>query len=389
MKNKKIIFFVNHAAFFVSHRLNLALAAKKKGFNIEIILGNPASLKEEERAIKILKSHKIKIKKFPFSSANINLLNNFISLLKILFYLKNSKIDIIHLISPKGIFLGGIVARIIKVKLIVISFSGMGYIFTNKLDIIEKIIKNIYLFTLKFILGHKNKRIIVHNYYDYNFLKKKFNLKKKEIIKTNGSGVNIQNFLKIKIKNNNKVVSFIGRIIEEKGVIEFIEAAKILKKIHKNWQFNLIGGLDYDKPSKFSEKIIDDWKKNKDIAVFGYQSDIKKFLSKSSIICLPSYREGMPKTILEASAAGRPVVATNVIGCNEAVINKKTGELCKVKSIKSLVQKLDKLIKNKKLREYYGRNGRNLAIKKFDIKSITTKLMSIYNENKYEKINTN
>ena len=86
----------------------------------------------------------------------------------------------------------------------------------------------------------------------------------------------------------------------------------------------------------------------------------------------------MPKTILEASAAGRPVVATNVIGCNEAVVNKKTGELCKVKNVKSLVSKLEKLIKSKKLREYYGRNGRKMAIKNFDINDVTKKIMSIY-----------
>ena len=86
----------------------------------------------------------------------------------------------------------------------------------------------------------------------------------------------------------------------------------------------------------------------------------------------------MPKTLLEASAAGRPIVTTNVIGCNEAIINKKTGELCRVKNVKSLVLKLDKLIKNKKLREYYGKNGRNLAIKNYDIKEVTKKMISIY-----------
>mgnify|MGYP005989034549 CR=1 FL=1 len=378
MIKKKIIFFVNHAAFFVSHRLNLAVSAKKQGFNVEIILGNPASKEEEKRAIKILKNKKIKIKKFPFSSAETSLLNNILCLFKILFYLKNNKTDIIHLISPKAILLGGIIARILKIKLMVISISGMGYIFTNKLNLREKMIKKIYLFILRFILQHKKKKIIVQNRYDYYFFKKNFNLKLKEIVKIKGSGVNLKNFLKIKIENSYKTVSFIGRIIREKGILEYVEASKILKKNHKDWKFNLIGGLDYDKPSKFSKETIINWKKNNYVNIFGYQANIRNIYSKSSIICLPSYREGMPKTILEASAAGRPVIATNVIGCNEAVINKKTGELCKVKSVKSLFSKLDKLIKNKKLREYYGKNGREFAIKNFDIKDVTKKIMFIY-----------
>lgn len=378
MIKKKIVFFVNHAAFFVSHRLNLAVSAKKQGFNVEIILGNPASIEEEKRAIKILKDKKIKIKKFPFSSAGTNLLNNFLCLFKIFFYLKNNTADIIHLISPKAILLGGIIARILKIKLMIISISGMGYIFTNKLNTREKIIKKIYLLILKFILQHKKKKIIVQNKYDYFFFKKNFNLNLKEIVKIKGSGVNLKNFLKIKIKNNHKTVSFIGRIIREKGILEYIKASKILKKNHKDWKFNLIGSLDYDKPSKFSEATILNWKKNNYINICGYQPNIRNLYSKSSIICLPSYREGMPKTILEASAAGRPVLTTNVIGCNEAVINKKTGELCKVKSVKSLVSKLDKMIKNKKLREYYGKNGRQFAIKNFDIKDVTKTIMLIY-----------
>ena len=158
MIKKKIIFFVNHAAFFVSHRLNLAVSAKKQGLNVEIILGNPASIDEEKRAIKILKNKKIKIKKFPFSSAETGLLNNILCLFKILFYLKDNKTDIIHLISPKAILLGGIIARILKIKLMVISISGMGYIFTNKLNLREKMIKGIYLFILRFILQHKKKK---------------------------------------------------------------------------------------------------------------------------------------------------------------------------------------------------------------------------------------
>jgi len=176
-------------------------------------------------------------------------------------------------------------------------------------------------------------------------------------------------------------------VILEKGVLEFIKAAKNLKKEFKNWKFLIVGPLDYDKPSKFSQDTINMWKKDKDIQILGYKENTKIYYKNSAIICLPSYREGTPKTILEASASGRPVITTNVTGCKDSIINKKTGELCKVKSVSSLKTALKKLIKDKKLREYYGKNARELAIRKYDIKIVTSKIFTLYNSLINEKIN--
>ena len=118
--------------------------------------------------------------------------------------------------------------------------------------------------------------------------------------------------------------------------------------------------------------------KKKTTEFIGYQHDVISVFRKTSIVCLPSYREGLPKCLLEASALGLPIVTTNVIGCRDAIINKKTGLLAKVKNVNSLVNKLSYLIKNKNIRSRYGKNGRNFAIKNFDLNIVIKKNLDIY-----------
>ncbi len=380
MRKNKLIFFVNHAAFFVSHRLNLALKAAKDGYEVEILLGKAASNIEEKIALKTLKENNLKYKKLPFKSSEVNLFRNFYALFVAFFYIKKNKPDLIHLISPKAILLGGILARYFRVKGIVLSISGMGYLFTDNENLLNKIYKLIYMFCLSYILKHKNKKVIVQNKDDYRFFFNKFKLNKNEIVRIRGSGVNLDKFNKINVRNKYKQVLFVGRVIKEKGVKEFIESVEMLNKLkkYKFWNYLIVGELNYDKSSKFQKKDIENWKKIKKLKFLGYKRDIHKYYKLSSIICLPSYREGMPKVLLEAAASGRPVITTNTIGCKEAIINYKTGELCRVKDSYSLFNSLSKFMDNKNLREYYGRNGRILARKEFDIKKVSNHLVKIY-----------
>ena len=373
---KKIIFLVNHAAFFVSHRLNLALEAKKRGYEIEILCGKGASKIEEKIAYFKLKKNNLKFKTFSFTSAELNLFKMIRNFLSLFYYLRKNKPDLIHLISPKGIILGGILSRLLKIKATVISISGMGILFTDGVNDKFKIYKFFYIIIMKYILKNDKLCLIVQNNSDKFFFEKTFHLKKKNIVKIKGSGVDINKFKKIKVINSNKIIILVARVIKEKGISETQE--RDFTSIYNKWKFYVIGELSYDKPSMFSKQIISDWKKIDNIKFFGYQKNVFNFYKNSSIVCLPSYREGMPKTLLEAAAAGRPIVTTNVIGCNEAIENNKTGLLCKSKDIVTLKYCLSKLIRNKKLRNQLGANGRKKAIKEFDIKNVTNKVISIY-----------
>ena len=378
-KNKKIAYILNHVDFFESHIMPIALKAKKN-FKIKLFCGNSASLEMQKYSLKSLKKNKISIIKKNFSASGLNFFKEFIALISLIYSVKKFNPDVIHCATPKGILFGGLVSFFLKTKSLVIFNSGMGFMFSNNLNWIQKFSKNIYSFILKnIIMNHANKRIIVENIDDYEYLKKKFLLKKKEMILINGSGVNLFKFKRINISKN-RLVLLPSRVLKEKGIREFIVAANNLKKKYPNWKFFVAGSLDYKKQSGFNAQELDSLNKNKNVKFLGYVKNMLKIYKKTSIVCLPSYREGLSRTLQEAAALGIPVLTTNTVGCKNAIIPGKTGELCDVKSYLSLEKKLENMIKNNKKRIFYGKNGRSLAEKKFDINQVLNKNLNIYKD---------
>ncbi len=377
---KRIAYIINHSAFFYSHIFDIAKHAKKKDYEIKLFCGKAASKEMDNYADRKLSINKIKVSKISFNSSTVNFANEIFGFLELVRSLKEYKPDIVHCASPKGILFGGLACSFLKIKSLVIFNSGMGFLFSNKLNIFYKFLKIMYITLLKLIvMKHKNKKIIVENINDYNFLKVNYKLKKSELSLIKGSGVNLEKFSFIK-KNNSKIVLLPARIVKEKGIIEFIYAAKSIKSIYPDWQFLIAGAIDYNKKSKLNIdklKILND--KNQ-VKILGYVKNILKIYNKCAIVCLPSYREGLSRILQEAAAKGLPIVTSNVVGCRDAIIPNKTGFLCKPKNIKSLEKKLIELISNKNKRIRFGFNGRKLAEKEFDLKDVIKKNLIIYNK---------
>lgn len=385
MKHKKIAYIINHATFFASHILPQAEAAKKNGYKVKLFCGNLSSKSMNVDAISILKKKKINYLIFNFNSTSLNIFNDFFVFFKILKKVKEYKPDIVHVATAKGQLYGGLISKILKIKSLIILISGMGYLFSNKLNFFERLARLFYLNLQKIIFTHKNKFLITENYDDYAYFKKKFFLKKNEISLIFGSGVNLKIFKKIKNREKNKTILFVGRILEEKGIFEFVQSAEIIKKKFSDWKFIAAGATDYSKSSAINKNFINLYSNKKIIDFVNHQKNIYKLLKKSSIVCLPSYREGLPKSLCEAAACGLPVITSNVIGCKDAIIPKVTGELCLPKNVNSLARKIEFLINNKKLRIFYGNNGIKLAKSKFDIKIIINTILLIYKKALSEK----
>tara|TARA_B100000686_G_C16677111_1_gene909764 strand:+ start:176 stop:1339 length:1164 start_codon:yes stop_codon:yes gene_type:complete len=378
IKKKKIAYIINHASFFYSHILPIALEAKKK-YDISLFHGLFGSLQMEKYAIRKIKKLKLDTKKVEILPASTNIFREFLGFLDLYNSLKNFKPDLIHCATPKGILYGGILSRLLNTKSLIIFNTGMGFLFTNKLNIFERLAKHFYISVLKnFILKHKNKKIIIENKDDFKFFIKKFNLKKRDVVLIKGSGVNINKLKKISI-NKNQTVLMPARVVKEKGVIEFTKASTNLKKKFPKWNFVVAGALDYRKRSKFKKNEIMFFKNSKSVSFLGYVKNIKTYYKKAAIVCLPSYREGFSKVFQEAAAMGIPIVTTNVIGCKDSILPKKTGELCKAKDFKSLQNKLEYLIINKRLRDTYGKNARKYAEKSFNLDNVIIKNIKQYN----------
>ena len=304
---------------------------------------------------------------------------NLIGLFQVIFHLFRFRPDMVHLISPKAILIGGIASRILRVKLMIIAITGVGTIFLSKKNI-KKIIKYIYFKVLNFIFKKKNKRIIFQNNSDMlEFKRNFFFLKDKDLFLIEGSGVKINNSnVLVKNKKSNNII-LPSRLLIEKGVLEYINAARVLKKEFPNWNFLIAGAADYDNPSSLSYNLIKYYQKEGIINWSGYVSDMDKMYENSSIVCLPSYREGFPKCLIEAANFGIPTVTTDVPGCRDAIIPNKTGLLVEPKNYLSLANGLKKLIKDEKLRKSFGENGYFLAKEKFDINHVIVKTLKLYN----------
>ena len=169
-----------------------------------------------------------------------------------------------------------------------------------------------------------------------------------------------------------------SRILYDKGVVEFVKAASTLKKIYKDWRFKLIGTKDYNNPSMVPREIMQKWVKDKVIEIDEYTSDVNKLYEKASIVCLPSHREGFSKVILEAGAASLPIIASDIPGCKEGIINKKTGFLFKLKNHKDLILKFKQLIDDKKLRDKIGKNAYKHVTSNYDVDMINKKIIKLY-----------
>lgn len=371
----KILYLINHRPFFVSHRLPIALNMKSNGHEVHLLTGKSNDKNMEKYAAKQLKKNDIKSNVLDFNSANTNLFESIKTLSKTYKFIKKLNPDLIHTASMKAIILSGLCCLLIK-KPIVIAFSGFGYIFTESKNLKTQSLKFIIEFLLKIIFINKKKHIIVQNKFDFNYLFKNFNLNKKDISILNGSGV-ILNNVKNNIKKNN-IVLFPSRILIHKGIIEFIEAAKFLKKKYNNWKFLAVGSYEGDNPTNLDLKYLKQVEKNNIVSFLNYTPKINYFFNKSKIVCLPTYREGTPKSLIDACALGLPIITTKIPGCHLVVKSGYNGYKVPVKNINSLINKLEILIKSQTIRKKFSKNSFLIAKRYFDIKIIIAKHSKIY-----------
>lgn len=311
---------------------------------------------------------KLNIKVIPLriqnSSKNIVFdLLTFVDLAKII---RSNKIDTVFCYHIKPVIYGSLVAYVMGVKNIYSMITGLGYIFTedesNTLSWARGILKKLLTFSLSL-----NKKIFFQNKDDIKFVCKTEALKSRSIL-INGSGVNIKRFKLTQIPDSLSFV-FVGRLLLHKGIHEYVAAAKILKKKYPNVIFKVAGGI-HSNPSAISETQLRQWVEEGTIDYLGDVPDILPVLQNSSVCVLPSYREGCPRSLLEAMAVGRAIVTTDAPGCRDTVIEGENGYLVPVKNSAQLAQAMEKLIQNPLLVNEMGQKSRSLAEEKYDVHKV-------------------
>lgn len=254
--------------------------------------------------------------------------------------------------------------------------TGLGYAFigsTAKQKIVNSIARRIYKNALK-----RNRKVFFQNPDDRQlFLSMKLLQEEKKAELINGSGVDLAHFAPAPLPDN---ICFllIARLIREKGIYEYVEAARRVKEEHSEIHFRLAGWLD-DSPTSINSLDLERWQQDGTIDYLGRLEDVRPAIINTSVYVLPSYREGTPRTVLEAMAMGRPVITTDTPGCRETVCQGENGFLFPVRDVKVMVSCMEKFIENPSLIEQMGKESRKIAEKKYDVHEVNRNLLDKMN----------
>lgn len=367
MEGKKLLFVVNVDSFMVSHRLPIAIAAIAAGWEVHIACALTSQLD-------VLKKHGLIVHELPFSRRGTNLYEEgkvFLSLFKLM---RRIRPDVVHLITIKPVLYGGVIARLCRLPAVVVSISGLGYVFIAN-GFKAKLRRSLVLLGYRLALAHKRISVIFQNNDDKNTLANIVLNENSILIK--GSGVDLDEYNYVPEPCDVPVVMLLARLLRDKGVVEFVSAAEILKKKGIKARFLLVGDSDAN-PTSIQPAEIRNWVDLGIVEWLGHRSDVIELLKNSNLVVLPSYREGLPKALIEAAACGRAVVTTDVPGCRDAIDAGVTGLLIPVKNVMELASAMEKLLINADLRQQMGRNGRNFAERTFSIDSVVNIHLNIY-----------
>jgi glycosyltransferase involved in cell wall biosynthesis len=368
MGKPKILFLITEDWYFWSHRLPIARAARDQGF--EVIIATCVQDHGE-----LIEREGFKLIPIRLKRSSKNPLREVISIIELIGIYRRERPHIVHHVAMKPVLYGSIAAGLTGITSVVNALAGMGYIFTSR-HLQAALLKPFIKLALTYLLGKKNTFTIVQNPDDFSLLRNIIN--EKSIVLIKGSGVDTNFFKPSSSKDGVPLILMASRMLWDKGVGEFVEAAQMLRKGGINARFVLVGEIDHENPSAVPESKLKDWQDSKIIEYWGYQKDMADVFKQASIVCLPSYREGLSKVLLEAAACGLAIVTTDTPGCREIVRDNINGLLVPVRNIGALAQALKYLIDNPELRNQMGAAGRKIVEDEFSLEKVVKETFLLY-----------
>jgi glycosyltransferase involved in cell wall biosynthesis len=372
---KTILILVNNLGFFVTHRLPIARAAREKGYSVCVGYGELGNA-----SLDILAQFNIGTCFVPQQRGGINPLRELRSLFFVWRCFLQVRPDLVHLITIKPYLYGGLFAHLTGVKAVVSAVPGLGGLFIRS-DWRSRLIRS-FLFPLyRIAFSHPNQRVIVQNPHDLEVLVNWGVLDPRKTRLLKGSGVDLSKFSRFVEPEGIHTICFAARLLRDKGLYDLLSAARILRARGVNARFWVAGEPDPRNSTGLSEQEVLKISEEGILELLGYQKDIPALYADSHIICFPSfYGEGIPKTLIEAAAAGRPIVTTDHPGCRDTVISGVSGLLVPIKSPEKLADALQWLIEHPKERVEMGKAGRRFAEHEFAQEQVIDTHLAIYQE---------
>lgn len=377
--NTKVLIVTNDGNFFLSHRFSLAKGLQLQGYEVSVAC--PDSEATDQIVAAGFSFYSIPLDRKglnPF--AQIRLICHLNKLYRKL------KPQLIHHFSIKPIIFGSIAAKLAKQTIVVNAPTGLGYVFTNS-TMKAKLLKTLVLRLYRIALRRSRSCLIFQNVDDEQLFGELGLLNTSDKYLVKGSGVDPEQYINKDEIDGDPIVILPARLLWDKGVQEFVDAARSIKAKGTRVRFALVGDVDPGNPATVERKQLRTWVEEGVVEWWGWQKNMIEIFHRTHIVCLPSYREGVPKVLLEAASCGKPIVTTHAPGCREVVVDNVNGFLVPVKNSTMLADRLLTLINDANLRVKMGLAGREKVQAEFSTEKVVKDTMTIYNTllDKYRK----
>ncbi len=372
-RKPKLMFFVTEDWYFVSHRLPLAQTALAAGYDVSLVtrVGDDADT---------IRDSGIRLYPLDIHRSGGNPFRETRTFLELKRIYAHEKPDIVHHVAMKPVVYGSLAARMVGVKGVVNALAGMGFVFSSssrKARWLKPLVRRV----LKYAVSPYNARLILQNTDDVRMFGEEGLIDPALIRLIRGSGVDPSSYPAVPENNAGlPLVVLPARLLRDKGVLEFVDAARILRQRGVAARFALVGEPDPLNPASFNEEDILSWQEEGLVECWGWRDDVAAVFAQANIVCLPSYREGLPKALLEAAASGRAIVATDVPGCREIVRDGVNGWLVPPRDPAALAAALHEAIRRPDLRSLYGRKARAVVEREFSLELVGAETLGIYAE---------
>lgn len=368
---RRLLFVVNNPAFFMSHRLPVAQAAQRAGYDVHVATMDGPAVAD---IVALGMTHHV----IPMTRSGKHPLQELGTLLALLRLFRRLRPRVVHLVTIKPVLYGGIAARLARVPGMVAAISGLGFVFLSnslKMRLVRSVVARLY----RLALGHPNSRVIFQNASDRDLLKALGAVRDEQVVLIRGAGVDLDLCRATPEPAAPPVVAtMVARLLRDKGVWEFVEAARLLRARGVPVTMRLVGGVDAGNPTSATPAEVEAWQREGCVEALGERADVPQLYAVSHIAVLPSYREGLPKSLIEAAACGRAVVTTDVPGCRDAIDPDKTGLLVPVRDPQALADAIARLAGDAALRQSMGAAGRALAEREFNIERVARLHVELY-----------
>ena len=379
MTQRRLLFLVNEALFFTTHRMPIAHAAKAQGYEIHV-----AAPFESDPAATITAQgfayHPIPLDRSGTSIAGeIGLLLAFWKLLGEL------KPDLTHHVAMKPVAYAGCLARLRGVPAVVHAVTGLGYLFIRD-DLVTRIRRATIMRLFRIALHHRNSRVIFQNPDDRDLFAQQGLVDPAITTIIRGTGVDMGRFKPtgtgagVRAASQRVTVMFPARIIGDKGIHEFVHAARQSKSAGLAADFVVVGRTDANNPTAVTEDSVRGWEREGILTWWGFQPDMAVMLARADIVCMPSYREGLPRVLIEAAACGLPIVTTDVPGCREIVHHEANGLLVAARDGPATAAAIARLVEDAPLRQRMGEESRKMACRDYAVDDFVSRTLAVYAE---------